>query len=151
MNSRKTLPTMIKPFAHVHSTLSALGFRVAPSCEGCLYELLFRDPLTQREYAYRLPTYTQEDGQTFVPLGDAGFQAEEAVPIEAKEAARDMLTELIAYLSNEPRKRRPLLSHTMNGRMTGSEAEVVRLGKVMASIPTNSEVQASGMVPDPIQ
>lgn len=151
MNSRKTLPTMTKPFAHVHSTLSALGFHVAPSREGCLYELLFRDPLTERAYAYRLPTYTQEDGQTVVPLGEAGFHAEEYVPMEAQNAAREMLTELIAYLANEPKKRRAGLRNTMNGRMTGTDAELVRLGKVMASMPTNSEVRASGMVPDPIQ
>ena len=31
------------------------------------------------------------------------------------------------------------------------EAEVKRLGKIMAGMPTNSEVRKSGMIPDPIQ
>ncbi|MDQ1911032.1 hypothetical protein RAC89_11275 [Paenibacillus sp. GD4] len=151
MNTRKTLPTMTKPFAHVHSTLTALGFTEAPCREGCLYEILFRDPLTQQQYPFRILTQTRDDGQTEVHLGQAGFHSKDNVPSEAEEAAKEMLGELVAYLANDPGKRRKRsLQHTMNS-MASSEEDVVRLGKVMSNMPTNSQVRESGMVPDPIQ
>ena len=152
MNRRKTLPTITKPFAHVHSTLTALGFSEMPCKEGTLYELTFHDASTLQQYPYRIPTQTMENGQTEVHLPEAGFCGKQTVPESAEAAAAELLVEVHQYLVNRQDKEpSPPIDQVMNGKMANNEAEVRKLGKVMASIPTNSELRKNGLVPDPIQ
>ncbi|CAG7653149.1 hypothetical protein ACFQI7_30870 [Paenibacillus allorhizosphaerae] len=152
MNRKRTLPTITKPFTHVHNTLTALGFSETPCREGTLYELTFHDPATLKQYPYRIPTQTKENGQTEVQLPEAGFCGKQFVPESAEAAAVELLTEVQQYLENgQEKKAAPSIDQVMNGKMANNEAEVKKLGKVMASIPTNSELRKNGLVPDPIQ
>ncbi|MCZ8514541.1 hypothetical protein O9H85_19360 [Paenibacillus filicis] len=149
MSRKKTLPSISKPFAHVHSTLSALGFCEQSSREGTQYELTFRDPATLQEYPFRVYTHTQENGTTLVNLAEAGFLTE-SVPDAAKDAAKQVMSELLQYLENDRPKLTPI-HEAMNGRMASNEAEVIKLGKSMNNYPTNSQLLEIGMVPDPMQ
>lgn len=153
LSRKKPLPSITKPFSHVHSTLSALGFtEKSTALEGTQYELKFRDPATLREYPFRLYTHTSENGQTLVNLAEAGFQNQEEVPGYAHVAADQIMCELIQYLHNEKAKVRSTpIQEAMNGRMATNEAEVRRLGKSMSGYPTNAQVRESGLIPDPIQ
>lgn len=152
MNRKKLAQTLIQPFAHVHSTLTALGFVQIDSRRGSVYELLFRDPVTDKEYPYRLFAHTHDNGRMSIDLDEACFVGKEEAPQAAQAAADEILAELVQYLENGPgRPRCTSLSDTMNGRMANNEAEVKRLGKTMAGMPTNTELKKSGMIPDPIQ
>ncbi|SCW62145.1 hypothetical protein SAMN04487970_102134 [Paenibacillus tianmuensis] len=71
MTRKKTLPSITKPFSHVHATLKTMGFTELPSREGSTYELTFRDSASLQEYPYRIYTHTQENGQTRVDLNEA--------------------------------------------------------------------------------
>ncbi|MNY78764.1 hypothetical protein D3C86_2191500 [compost metagenome] len=53
--------------------------------------------------------------------------------------------------NHEPKLASTPIEEAMNGRMANNEAEVKRLGKEMANMPTNSQLLENGMVPDPIQ
>lgn len=152
MIGKKLAQPLIQPFAYVHSTLTALGFVQIDSRRGSVYELLFRDPVTDKQYCYRLFAHTHGNGKMSIDLDEAGFVGKEEAPPAAQAAACEMLAELVQYLENGPDRRRlASLSDTMNGRMANNEVEVKRLGKMMAGIPTNTELRKSGMIPDPIQ
>jgi hypothetical protein len=151
--SRKKPPQLIrKPFTHVHDTLAALGFTDTTTSDGCVYEITFRDPLSSKEYVYRLPTKTVDNGETVVYLHEADFTDTTNIPDSAVESAKQMLSEIEQYLSSHEKK--PVgtpIEKAMNGRMATTEAELKQLGKEMDKMPTNAQVIKSGMVPDPIQ
>ncbi|MFE5322520.1 hypothetical protein ACFQ88_27955 [Paenibacillus sp. NPDC056579] len=152
MTRKKQMHLITRPFAHVHNTLTTLGFAEKPTRDGCVYELIFRDPVTLREYLYQLPTQTASNGLTIVHLHEACFVDKVEVPFGAVEAAVQMMAEVEQYLSNhEPKLASTPIEEAMNGRMANNEAEVRRLGKEMANMPTNSQLLENGMVPDPIQ
>ncbi|KPV55737.1 hypothetical protein QJ48_31560 [Paenibacillus sp. A3] len=155
MTRKKTLPSITKPFSHVHATLKTMGFTELPSREGSTYELTFRDSASLLEFPYRIYTHTQENGQTRVDLNEAGFVAQQNIPVSAAAAAQEMLAELQQYMEYGPAKTKPTestpIGKAMNGKMANNEKEVRQLGKVMASLPTNSQVMEKGMMPDPMQ
>lgn len=151
MPSKKTLPTITKPFAHVHSTLTAMGFKEKNARDGCQYELIFRDTATKKEYPFCLNTHTQENGQTRVDLGSAGFVCKETIPDTVAAAAHEILVELQQYLENGPAKAKAAPIDEAMNTMANNEEEVKRLGRTMAKLPTNSQVRQSGMIPDPVQ
>lgn len=152
MTRKKQMHLITRPFAHVHNTLTTLGFTEKTMREGCVYELTFRDPITSKEYLYHLPTQTASNGLTIVHMHEACFVDKVEIPFGAVEAAFQMMTEVEQYLSNhEPRMASTPIDEAMNGRMANTEAEVKRLGKEMANMPTNSQLIENGMVPDPIQ
>ncbi|MBP1153405.1 MULTISPECIES: hypothetical protein [unclassified Paenibacillus] len=151
MTRKKTLPTITKPFAHVHNILSTMGFKETGSRDGCKYELMFRDPVTTKEYPFCLNTLTVENGQTQVDLNSAGFICKEPVPESVSAAADEILSELQQYLENGPAKIKSAPIDQAMNTMANNEEEVKRLGKSMAKLPTNTQVRQSGMIPDPVQ
>lgn len=151
--SRKKTPHLIKkPFTHVHDTLTTLGFAELSPPECCLYEIIFRDPLSTKEYVFQLPTQTVDNGDTVVYLHEADFKDQTNIPDSAVESAKQMMLEVEQYLSSHEKKQAGAsIDKVMNGRMASTEAELKQLGKEMSKMPTNAQVIESGMVPDPIQ
>jgi hypothetical protein len=149
--TRKKTPLLIKkPFTHVHNTLTALGFTEKTVPDGSVYEIKLRDSLSTKEYLYRLPTKTAENGHTIVYLHESAFMDTD-IPISAAEAASQMMSEVEQYLSSHEKQAGTPIDKAMNGRMATTETELKRLGKEMAKMRTNSQLLESGMVPDPIQ
>ncbi|WP_282938311.1 hypothetical protein [Paenibacillus sp. RC67] len=152
MTRKKQMHLITRPFSHVHNILTALGFTERTQRDGCVYELTFRDPITLQDYLYQLPTKTASNGLTIVHLHKACFRDKVEIPLSAIEAATQMMAEVEQYLSSHvPKPSSAPIDETMNGRMANTEEEVKKLGKEMASMPTNSQVMENGMVPDPIQ
>ncbi|SDD15705.1 hypothetical protein SAMN02799630_02267 [Paenibacillus sp. UNCCL117] len=152
MSRKKTLPSIAKPFAHVHSTLATLGFTKSPALSGVVYELSFRDPSSSREYPFRLYAQTQDNGLTHINLNEATFAGKGEVPAAITGAAREILVDIADYLDTSPSKTKFLPVETaMNGHMASNEEEVRRLGRSMAKLPTNAKIRAGGMHPDPVQ
>ncbi|MFH5186794.1 hypothetical protein ACHHV8_31730 [Paenibacillus sp. TAB 01] len=152
MTRKKQTHLITRPFAHVHDTLTALGFSEIPNKDGSVYELTFRDPLTLKEYIYRIPTHTAPNGLTVVHMHNACFVNKEDIPLGAIEAAAQMMREVEQYLSShEPKVASTPIDKAMNGRMANNEKEMKRLGNEMAKMPTNSQLLENGQVPDPIQ
>ncbi|OXM83223.1 hypothetical protein [Paenibacillus rigui] len=152
MTRKKQIHLITRPFAHVHYTLTALGFTEIPRKDGSSYELSFRDPMTLKQYTYRLPTQTAKNGLTVVHIHSACFTNKEEIPHGAMEAAAQVMAEVEQYLSShEPKLASRPIQKTMNGRMATTEEELKRLGKEMARMPTNSQLIENGQVPDPIQ
>jgi len=152
MTRKKQMHLITRPFNHVHNTLTMLGFTGRTTRDGCVYELSFRDPITSQQYLYQLPTKTATNGLTVVHVHEACFVDKVDIPLSAAEAAVLMMAEVEQYLaSHEPKPSSTPIEEAMNGRMANNEAEVKRLGKEMANMPTNSQVMENGMVPDPIQ
>ncbi|GAA4833649.1 hypothetical protein GCM10023310_08830 [Paenibacillus vulneris] len=152
MTRKKQMHLITRPFSHVHNILTALGFAERAQRDGCVYEIMFRDPITLKDYLYQLPAQTATNGLTIVHLHKACFKDGGDIPLSAIEAAAQMMAEVEQYLaSHEPKEAGKPIEEAMNGRMANNEEEVKRLGKEMASMPTNSQVMKSGLVPDPIQ
>lgn len=154
MSRKKTLPSIAKPFAHVHSMLAVVGFTESSAKEGTVYELSFRDPVTLKEYPFRVYAHTLENGMTHINLNEAAFAARGYVPDPVADAADDIMLDLAQYLENGPVKKKSAstsIEHAMNGQMAGNEEDIKRLGHVMAKMPTNAQVRENGMIPDPIQ
>jgi hypothetical protein len=150
--TRKKTPLLIeKPFTHVHTTLTALGFTETLAPEGAVYEIKFSDPVSSRYYLYRLPTRTAENGQTVVHLHEADFADKIIIPDSVAETASQMMREVGQYLSSHEKPAGTPIDTAMNGRMATTTAELKRLGKEMAKMPTNSQLLENGLVPDPIQ
>jgi hypothetical protein len=151
MSRKKTLPSIAKPFAHVHRTLATLGFTQSSAPVGVVYELSFRDPSSSRIYPFRLYARTQDNGLTRVDLNEAEFVGKGDVPAAISGAADEILVDIADYLDAGSAKTNTVsIDKAMNGRMASNEAEVRRLGRSMASMRTNTQVSASGMSPDPL-
>ncbi|MFD0682067.1 MULTISPECIES: hypothetical protein [unclassified Paenibacillus] len=153
MTRKKQSQTVTRPFSHVHTTLTALGFTQTTVKNGSSYELTFRDPMTTGQYTYSIPTQTAENGLTDVYLHEASFKDKGDIPSTATDIASKVATEIKQYLSShEPKQVSIPIEVAQNGRMASNNtAELKRLGKEMSSMPTNSQVMENGMVPDPIQ
>ncbi|MCZ8522912.1 MULTISPECIES: hypothetical protein [Paenibacillus] len=152
MTRKRTLPTIMKPFSQVHSTLTALGFSQISLREGAAYEIKFRDPATLKEYPYRLYTYTQENGQTLIDVGEAGFVTPGGVPMSAEVSAEQVMSEVLQYLEGTAAKRKSTpIDRALNGMMATNEEEVKKLGKSMVRVQTNAQLIEAGLIPDPIQ
>ncbi|MEK8130676.1 hypothetical protein WMW72_22470 [Paenibacillus filicis] len=152
MSRRKTLPSIAKPFAHVHRTLATLGFTQSSAPTGVVYELSFRDPSSSRIYPFRLYARTQDNGLTHINLNEASFAGKGEIPAAIAGAADEILVDIADYMdtgsfqtSSQPAQ------SPMNGRMASNEAEVKRLGRSMANMRTSAQVRESGMSPDPLQ
>ncbi|TDF92128.1 hypothetical protein [Paenibacillus piri] len=153
MTRKKTYRTVTRPFNHVHSTLTALGFTQTATKDGCCYALTFRDPRTDQQYMFGIPTRTADNGWTEVLLHEAAFKDKGEIPSSAMEIAVSVMMETKQYLSShEPKPASIPIEIAQNGRMASNNAsELKRLGKEMANMPTNAQVIENGMVPDPIQ
>jgi hypothetical protein len=151
--SRKKTPQLIKkPFTHVHNTLTTLGFTEISAPECCMYEIILRDPMSNKAYVFQLPTKTTDNGHAVVYLHEADFKDQTNIPDSAVAVARQMMSEVEQYLSSYEKKQAGTpIDKATNGRMATTEAELKRLGKEMNKMPTNAQVIQSGMVPDPIQ
>ncbi len=103
---KKTLPSIAKPFAHVHSMLAVVGFTESSAKEGTVYELSFRDPVTLKEYPFRVYAHTLENGMTHINLNEAAFAARGYVPDSVADAADDIMLDLAQYLENGPVKKK---------------------------------------------
>ncbi|WP_281883705.1 hypothetical protein [Paenibacillus sp. YYML68] len=147
-----TMPSLIKPFAFVHRTLASFGFTQSSTSLGVVYSCTFRDPATRQSYVLMLPTSTEEKGQTCIRFSEARLTGIEPIPTEVRDAVDDIMRELVQYLQNDTRSARPEAElESMNGYMANNEEELKRLGKVMSSMPTNSQLVKNGLVPDPMQ
>jgi len=153
MTRKKLNPTVTRPFNHVHATLTALGFTQTTVKDYCCYELTFRDPMTAGHYMYSIPTRTDSSGQTEVNLREASFKTKGGIPSAVTNMASNIMSEVRQYLSShEPEQAGVPIEIAQNGRMASNNtAELKKLGKEMAGMPTNSQVIENGMIPDPIQ
>lgn len=153
MTRKKHTHTVTRPFAHVHSTFTALGFAQTSLKDGCSYDLTFHDPLTAEQYTYSIPSQTADNGLTEVHLHEASFKEKGAIPASAENIASNIVNELEQYLIHHtPKPASVPIEVAQNGRMASNNTdELTRLGKEMSAMPTNSQVIENGMVPDPIQ
>jgi hypothetical protein len=109
--------------------------------------------MTTQQYTYSIPTKTIGNGLTEVHLHDAAFKDKGHIPSSATDIASQVMSEIKQYLSShEPKQASVPIEVAQNGRMASNNvAELKKLGKEMANMPTNSQVMENGMVPDPIQ
>ncbi|WP_159881953.1 hypothetical protein [Paenibacillus puerhi] len=142
MTRKKTLPSIAKPFSHVHSTLAALGFTKSSAQTGVVYELSFRDPSSSRKYPFRLFAQTQDNGLTHINLNEASFAGKGEVPAAITGAAQEILVDIADYLDTSPSQTKFMpVEAALNGTMAGEEAEMNRLGRSMAKIPANTQIR----------
>ncbi|MGF7033818.1 hypothetical protein J2T17_004766 [Paenibacillus mucilaginosus] len=152
IQNRNEAASFTKPFAHVHTLLTAHGFDEVAGKENSFYELPIRSEGESKGYPFRVYTRAAENNQLVVDLSEARFAAEGEVPAEVSAKADKLLATLREKLQGESYKNESTpIDEAQNGRMSNNEEEVKQLGKVMTDYPTNKEVKESGMVPDPIQ
>jgi hypothetical protein len=146
---RRTLSPITKPFSFVHKTFVGLGFIRTMDKQKPLYRLTFRSSETNQEYSLYVTTQTLANGQAEVLLPQARFEHEELVPDSVLEAAQSKLYDLVDYLEQHSRTLKSV--EDVPAGMAPDEDEMVKLGKQMKHLKTNSQLIEEGFIPDPIQ
>ncbi|MEF3305193.1 hypothetical protein [Paenibacillus sp. GYB003] len=132
-------------------------------------QLTFVSPERKGKIVYRIPFVSDETETITLLVHEADFFGEWAgagVPDSIREQAFSKLCELIGVSGDMPDDRRgqgeqrrtvdsitrdSVQAGAVNGVMAQDEHDLVRLGKEMKAMKTNSELEQEGMVPDPIQ
>ncbi|PZE20130.1 hypothetical protein [Paenibacillus xerothermodurans] len=123
MTRKKVTNTITRPFAHVHKTLTALGFSEKATLAGSVYELSFRSPTSHQSYTYLIPTYNDDRGSTCVHLHEASFKESGEIPAQAFSAARHVLSEVAQYLTSHGQKTAATgTAGAVNGHLANSPA-----------------------------
>jgi hypothetical protein len=146
MRKHKRFLCITRPFAHVHDTMTTLGFTPAGARPDCDYSMMFHDPVTRSSYLLHIPATHLRNGDVTVELGRADFTGTRQIPVTVLATAEDLLLEMSDYLRNESDTKELAVMNTM----APNENELKRLGKEMANMPTNSHWIENGYVPDPI-
>ncbi|WHY85630.1 hypothetical protein QNH39_23965 [Neobacillus novalis] len=153
MLQTKALVFEKKPLAKVHSMLTSQGFRLTGIDESVKYRAPLRDSSTESIYWLEIPVDQNASGPNDAKLGVPSLYGEMRIPRPVKEAAESKLYEIADYLRNifEKKVAHPPAQKPHNSSMAQDEDEMKRLGKEMESMPTNTELDESGWIPDPIQ
>ncbi|MFF2446503.1 hypothetical protein ACFVSW_05300 [Neobacillus sp. NPDC058068] len=149
----KSLVFEKKPLAKVHSILTSQGFTMTGIDESVKYRAPLRDSSTESIYWLEIPIDQNASGPNDAKLGVPSLYGENRIPLPVMDAAESKLYEIADYLRNifERKVAPPTAQKPQNGSMARDADEIKRLGKEMESMPTNSELDESGWIPDPIQ
>jgi hypothetical protein len=149
-----------------------LGFIPAEEGGRKLVQLSLFSPEQNDSFLFRVPYVSDESERITLLAHDAtffgGIDGSKPVPDEIREAGLRKLAELcgdeLVPLSGWPEEEADEYAATgenpeeeeeesrpLNGVMAPEEADLVRLGKEMKMMKTNSELEREGLIPDPIQ
>lgn len=146
-----------------------LGFMCSESEGYKVVQLTFSAPDRNDKIVYRIPFVADGSERITLLVHQAGFTGEwtgfDGIPQQIREEAHRKLCELVG-VPYEPlaAERQPAdgsesrsdmandsRDNTVNGVMVQDEQDLVRLGKEMKAMKTNTELEQEGMIPDPIQ
>ena len=147
-----------------------LGFMPSESEGYKVVQLTFSSSARNDKIMYRIPFVSDGSERITLLVHQAGFTGEwagcDGIPEQIREEAHRKLCELVG-VPYEPmgasRQQRTdgredradkdgyPQQDTVNGIMVQDEQDLVRLGKEMKAMKTNTELEQEGMIPDPIQ
>jgi hypothetical protein len=151
MLNSKCLPNDI-PSTVVHEILTAHGFKKIGNEEHQIYQAKFKDTTTQIKYYFYITTRINKHEEDKVSFDKVYFDRSKSIPFAVLEGAEGKLLEISDYLNHvkcSPRKKNRIALR--RGYMVRDYKELKKLGEEMNKMPTNTEVQKGGQVPDPIQ
>ena len=160
-----------RPLMEFKQTAFRLGFKPSETEGRKVVQLIFRSPERDGAIMYRIPFLSDGSERITLLVQQAEFSGDcggsEGVPESVREEAHRKLCELIgeSTLSAQDRETSnaasgtgqtdleadPALQATLNGVMAQDEQDLIRLGKEMKAMKTNTELEQEGMIPDPIQ
>ncbi|TMV45155.1 hypothetical protein FE783_30320 [Paenibacillus mesophilus] len=152
-----------KPYEEFNQAVIRLGFMPSESEGYKVVQLTFSSTARNDKIMYRIPFVSDGSERITLLVHQAGFSGEwagcDGIPEQIREEAHRKLCELVG-VPYEPRgadreppadKDNDSQSDTVNGIMVQDEQDLVRLGKEMKAMKTNTELEQEGMIPDPIQ
>jgi len=151
MLNSKCLPNEI-PSSEAHEILTAHGFKKIGNEEHQIYQAKFKDTATQIKYDFYITTRKNKHEEDKVSFGKVYFDRSITIPFAVPEGAKGKLLEISDYLHHVKCSRREKNRGALRkGYMVRGYKELKKLGEEMKKIPTNTEIQKGGQVPDPIQ
>ncbi|PYI50674.1 hypothetical protein [Paenibacillus flagellatus] len=162
------------PPERFRQSIVRLGFTPAEVEGRKVVRLTFLSPDRGGCIEFRIPFRSDEQGRITLLEHEAAFAGEwrgyVGIPPHIREEAFRKLRELIDGEREDARDAGaeppgspatgggdggagddPALSAALNGVMAQDEDDLVRLGKEMKAMKTNTELEREGMIPDPIQ
>jgi len=160
-----------RPLVEFRKTAFRLGFQPSETEGRKVVQLTFRSPERDGAITYRIPFLSDGSERITLLVQQAEFSGDwsggEGVPASVRDEAHRKLCELIGESTQRAREREtpsaaagtgqaeqaadPALHMTLNGVMAQDEQDLIRLGKEMKAMKTNTELEQEGMIPDPIQ
>lgn len=149
-----------------------LGFQQSEVNGTKTVQLVFSSPEWGGQIVYRIPFLADDSERITLLVHQSEFSGEwpgyEGIPVSIREEAHRKLCELVGVPyepftieegqeANAGKKSgrdgagKLDTSGTVNGIMAADEDDLVRLGKEMKAMKTNTELGQEGMIPDPIQ
>lgn len=164
------LLNVTKPYDEFDRAALRLGFMRSEADGGKVVQLTFSAPNQGGHIVYRIPFIADDSERITLLVHRSGFSGEwhgcEGIPKTIREEAHRKLCELVGVpyeprvedgteacdkaAEGEERESSAQLA-TVNGIMAQDEHDLIRLGKEMKAMKTNSELEQDGMIPDPIQ
>jgi hypothetical protein len=158
-----------KLYEEFNQAVLRLGFMPSESEGYKVVQLTFSSPERDDKIVYRIPFISDDSERITLLVHQSGFTGEwtgcEGIPEQIREEAHRKLCELVG-VPYEPRTAAGWRTDghketedqddrsqqdIVNGTMVQDEQDMVRLGKEMKAMKTNTELEQEGMIPDPIQ
>lgn len=155
-----------KLYEEFNHAVLRLGFMPSESEGYKVVQLTFSSPERDGKIVYRIPFVSDDSERITLLVHQSGFSGEwngcEGIPDQIREEAHRKLCELVGvpYEAQTADRRRTgdaegqsdgSQQDKVNGTMVQDEQDLVRLGKEMKAMKTNTELEQEGMIPDPIQ
>lgn len=170
-----------RPWEQFSRAFVRLGFLPAEADGRKVVQLTFSSPDPNDKIVYRIPFVSDESERMTLLVHDADFigvwGGSETIPEAIREEAHRQLCQLLGdsredceaeagraddlFRIGNDRGRPGEVGNehvgetepgaAVNGGMAPEEHDLVRLGKEMKAMKTNSELEQEGLVPDPIQ
>lgn len=158
-----------KLYEEFNQAVLRLGFMPSESEGYKVVQLTFSSAERNDKIVYRIPFVSDDSERITLLVHQSGFSGEwagcEGIPERIREEAHRKLCELVG-VPYEPRTADRWRTgeyedandpddssqpDKVNGTMVQGEQDLVRLGKEMKAMKTNTELEQEGMIPDPIQ
>lgn len=159
-----------KLYEEFNQAVIRLGFMPSESEGYKVVQLTFSSPARNDKIMYRIPFVSDGSERITLLVHQAGFTGEwagcDGIPEQIREEAHRKLCELVGvpyepmgpnrWQRTDGREDRAdkddyPQQDTINGIMVQDEQDLIRLGKEMKAMKTNTELEQEGMIPDPIQ
>jgi hypothetical protein len=153
-----------KLYEEFNQAIIRLGFMPSESEGYKVVQLTFSSPARNDKIMYRIPFVSDGSERITLLVHQAGFTGDwagcDGIPEQIREEAHRKLCELVGVpyepMGADRQQQRTdkedcSQPDTVNGIMVQDEQDLVRLGKEMKAMKTNTELEQEGMIPDPIQ